>query len=109
MEAQPRLHQRLYRAVDFDHPCSRGEIAGDELEQGRFTGSVAADNADTLAALDFQVDAVERLESFVVHLPPKSDPRETQYIQRLFRQAVVKAIVFEIGRASCRERVCQYV
>ena len=64
-EAEPELEQRRHRAVDAHRALVRQQQAGDDLQQRRLAGAVAADDTDEGAALDRQGDAAQRLEALV--------------------------------------------
>ncbi len=59
---QPR-HAQSGRA--FDDAGIGSEVSGEELQQRRLPGSIAAHQADPLAGVDFQVDSVEQRGSTV--------------------------------------------
>src|SRR3546814_13437838 len=95
--AQPSVfHMKLAREQD----CGNRGYGLDELELRRHDGAKPIDRIDR-AALD-GVPALLEL------LPDASRDRFPQIL--LFREMAEKSgLRQQIGRASCRERVCQYV
>src|SRR3546814_15924626 len=66
-------------------------------------GSATAEDGDTLTALIRSLTLVETgTDRFQTALP-------VEKWQRLFGGEIFAQALTEIGRASCRERVCQYV
>src|SRR5664280_1644350 len=60
VEAGAHLEQASDAPVQLDAPLGRLGDAGQDLEQGGFTGAVAADHADDLARRDLERDVLER-------------------------------------------------
>src|SRR3546814_10962147 len=75
-------------AVDEDAPALEGVEAPQQVHQRRFAGAGAADEPDFLAGADGQRQVVD---------------------DAAFLAVMEADVLEEIGRASCRERVCQYV
>ena len=48
-------------AADADFAVGRGEIAGDNLDQGRLTGPVIAHEAEDFALVERHIDFIERV------------------------------------------------
>jgi len=59
------------RIVQADGAGCGGDAAGDQVEEGGFAGTVAADDGDEVPLADFQVDAGDRL--VLVHRPLVED------------------------------------
>ena len=64
MEAGADFQQGADTAVGTDGTGRRASDAGEELEEGGFTGTVLADDADDVALLHFEVDVAERPDVF---------------------------------------------
>ena len=62
MEAGAELEQRADPAADRDTPRRRLDDPGDQAQERRLAGAVAADEADGLAGLDRDRDVLERLD-----------------------------------------------
>ena len=62
VEAGAELEQRADPAADGDAPGRRLDDPGDQPQQRRLAGAVAADEADGLTGLDRERDVVERLD-----------------------------------------------
>src|SRR3546814_11348554 len=85
--------------VDDDEECRRaGGVQGAERVA---PGDVAHDVFDAVPCL--------RGVRLVVHHQPDAGQQLVDQHQQRERAEVVPAVEVQIGRASCRERVCQYV
>ena len=62
MEAGAELEDRGDRAVRLERAAGRPRDAAEKLEQRALAGAVLADDADRLAALDFERDVLQRRE-----------------------------------------------
>ena len=49
-------------AADADLAMGRGEIAGDDFDQGRFAGAVVAHEPQHFAGLERKIDFVQRMD-----------------------------------------------
>jgi len=62
VEARAELEERRHAALDADRARCRLRRARDELEERRLSGSVRADDAEALAALDGEAHVLQRLD-----------------------------------------------
>ena len=60
MEAGADLQERADAAARADDARRRGRHAGQEFQEGRLAGAVAADDPDDVALLDLEVDVAQR-------------------------------------------------
>ncbi len=97
IEAGAELQQRGDPAVDRDLALGRGEGAADHLQQGGFAGTVAADDADGLAAADREADFAQCPE-FAVVLPAATPEHLHQAMRRLFVDVETLAQVAHLDR-----------
>src|SRR5262245_66356438 len=102
-----RRHGGAVRSEIADAPRARGEIAADDLEQGRFAGAIGADQPYDLAFADRERHVAQRHHAAEVagdafHLERSRrhrGPPETAFLN------TSPTIPLEIGRASVKERV----
>ena len=78
MEAGADLQQARHAAADFDAALGRRGDAGKDLEQRRFAGAVAADDADDLAPLDLEGDVLQRPEPLLRRQRPDGGTQATE-------------------------------
>src|SRR5439155_7666098 len=59
LEAGAELEERAHAAADLDPPAGRLDDSGEQAQQRRLAGAVAADEPDRMSGLDPKGDVVE--------------------------------------------------
>src|SRR3546814_9451966 len=93
--------------VDVEAPDRGGAAAlvneaGEDVDQGRLAGAVRAEQAENLSARNVEADPVQRALAAGVGFLKVVDADRGEGLGHAAPHS-------EIGRASCRERVCQSV
>ena len=63
LESRANARQQHAPASGFDGACIRPVNAGNQAQDGRFSGTVRSDDAEDFSVLDLEVDVVERPEA----------------------------------------------
>src|SRR6266853_3771987 len=64
MKPRADLEQGSYTPFDLDPACARFRDAGEDFQEGRFSGAVPPDDADNVAALHFKGYVAQRPKLF---------------------------------------------
>ena len=106
---------------EYEHAKARGARIYGELAGAAMTADayhMTSTHPEGLGALRAMQDALkdagidkDQVDYLNVHATstPVGDLSETQAVSRLFGEAPKNLVISEIGRASCRERVCMLV
>src|SRR5438874_7750021 len=92
VETEPGIDQCLDGAVDGNRAAGRGKIACDQFEQCRLAGTVSADYAEPLAALDDQRYVFQSGFVVISRFSPEAQARQSKDVECLLGRAVVQSI-----------------